>query len=86
MQISIEVKPELYQYMKLTASSLGKSISEIIAEKFQPEFEEIQQAKKELAEFLKPAIIAAKNGDVVDQTFDEIVKEALDEIAEEQRY
>ena len=85
MQVSIEVKPELYQYMESTASSLGKSISEIIAEKFQPEFDKIQQAKKELTEFLKPAIIAAKNGDVVDQTFDEIVNEALDEIAEGQK-
>ena len=66
MQVSIEVKPELYQYMELTASSLGKSISEIIAEKFQPEFDEIQQAKKELTEFIETSnYCCIDNGDVV---------------------
>ena len=79
MQVSIEIKPELYQYMELTASSLGKSISEIISDRFQPEFDEIQQAKKELAEFLEPTIKELRNGIVSEKTFDEIVNEALAE-------
>ena len=80
MQVSIEVKPELYQYMELTASLLGKSISEIIAEKFQPEFEEEQQARNELVKFLEPTIKELRNGIVSEKTFDEIVKEALEKV------
>ena len=80
MQVSIEVKPELYQYMELTASSLGKSISEIIAEKFQPEFDEIQQAKKEMGDLLRPAITAIDNGEVYVKSRDEILKETMESI------
>ena len=82
MQVSVNFTPELYQYIESSASSLGKSISEIITEKFQAEFDEEQQAKRELVEFLEPDIIAAKSGNVSKKTFREIVKEALDETAE----
>ena len=82
MQVSVIFTPELYQYIESSASSLGKSISEIITEKFQAEFDEEQQAKRELVEFLEPDIIAAKSGNVSKKTFREIVKEALYETAE----
>ena len=80
MQVSIEVKPELYQYLELTASSLGKSISEIIAEKFQPEFDKIQQTKKEMDDLLQPAITAIDNGEVYEKLRDKILKETMESI------
>ena len=79
MQVSVDFTPELYQYIESSASSLGKSISEIITEKFQAEFDEEQQAIRELVDYLEPDIIAANNGNVSKKTFKEIVKEALDE-------
>ena len=82
MQVSVNFTPELYQYIESSASSLGKSISEIITEKFQAEFDEEQQAKRELVKFLEPDIIAAKSGNVSKKTFREIVKEALNEATE----
>ena len=85
MQVSIEVKPELYQYMESTASSLGKSISEIIAEKFQPEFDEIQQAKKEMDDLLQPAITAIDNGEVYEKSRDEILKETMESIVKSKK-
>ena len=83
MQVSIDVKPEIYQYLESTASTLGKSIGDIISEKFQPECDEVQQAKKELAEFLEPTINELKNGIVSEKTFDEIVNEALERTTKE---
>ena len=80
MQVSIDIKPELYQYLESTASSLGKSISEIIADKFQPELDEEQQAKNELVKFLEPTIKELRNGIVSEKSFDEIVNEALEEV------
>lgn len=85
MQVSIEVKPELYKYMDSTASSQGKSISEFIADKFQPEFDEMQQAKKELDELLQPAITAIDNGDVFEKSRDEILKEVMESVVESKK-
>ena len=82
MQVSIEVKPELYKFMDVTASSQGKSISEIIADKFQLEFDEVQQAKRELDDLLKPAINAIDNGEVIEKSRDEILKEVMDTVTE----
>ena len=85
MQVSIEIKPELYKYMDSTASSQGKSISEFIADKFQPEFDEMQQAKKELDELLQPAITAIDNGDVFEKSRDEILKEVMESVVESKK-
>ena len=80
MQVSIEVKPELYKFLELTATSLGKSVSEIVADKFQPEIDEIQKAKKEMDSLLQPAITAIDNGEVFEVTIDEIMKDALENV------
>ena len=80
MQVSIEVKPELYKFLKLTATSLGKSVSEIMADKFQPEIDEIQKTKKEMDSLLQPAITAIDNGELFEVTIDEIMKDALENV------
>ena len=83
MQVSVEITPEVSQYIKTSESTQEKPACEILAEKLRAEYEDEQKAIKALDDFLEPAIIAAKNGDVVNQTFDEIVKEARNKIAEE---
>ena len=78
MQVSIDLKPEVYKYFEFSALSLGKSISELISAKLQADYEELQKANKALADFLKPSIIAARKGEVSDKTFKELVKEGLE--------
>ena len=85
MQVSIEVKPELYKFMDVTASSQRKSISEIIVDKFQPEFDEMQQAKKELDDLLKPAINAIDNGEVIEKSRDEILMVVMESVTESKK-
>ena len=80
MKTSEKLSSKEFQFAQSSPSSQKKSDSDICAEKLRTEHEEEQRAIKELDEFLKPAIIAAKNGDVVSQTFDEIVEEARKEV------
>ena len=82
MRVSIDVKPELNKYIDSTASSQGKSISEIIAGQFQPEFDKIKQAKKEIDDLLKPAITAIDNGEVFEKSRDEILEEVMESVVE----
>ena len=81
MEISVEITPEILQCVKTSGLSQVKPACEILAKKLQAEYEEELSAIKEMDESLKSAIIATKNGDVVCQSFDEIVKEAREEIA-----
>ena len=75
--------PQRYLNTSRLQNQLKKSLlSEILVEKLRVEYEDEQQAIKALDDFLEPAIIVAKNGEVVNQTFDEIVKEARNKIAE----
>ncbi len=81
MQVSVEVAAEEVQYVQNSSLSQEKLACDILAEKLRAEYEDEQRAIKELDDFLKPAVIAAKNGVVVNQTFDEIVEEARKEVA-----
>ena len=78
MQVSVEVTPEVSKHIEsLTPSDNSKSIAEILTDKLRAEYDEEQRAKKALAEFLEPAVNAAKNGDVLEVTIEDIVKEAF---------
>ena len=84
MQISVKVPPEVSQYAEISRLSKEKSACEILADKLQIAYEEEQQAIKELDDLLEPTIIALDNGEVVDQTAEEIVKEVIEELTKRQ--
>ena len=83
MQVSVEVSTEETQYVESSSHTQEKSACDILAEKLRTEFEDEQQAIKELDDFLEPTITALRNGVVSDKTAEEIVKETLEEIARE---
>ena len=83
MRITLIVKPDLYQLIAKSASFHGKSIDDFVVGQIQSVCEVEQRAIKELDDFLEPTIIALDNGEISDKTFDEIVNEALEEIARE---
>ena len=85
MQLSLNIKPELYQQMETSASLRGKSIDNFVVDEIQSLCEDEQRAIKELDDFLKPTIIAANNGHVSDKTPDEIFKEVMESVSENQR-
>lgn len=85
MQVSIDLSPEIFQQFEASASSLGKSINEVVAVKLETGYEKKQRANKALAEFLKPTITALKNGEVSDKSPDEIFKEIMESVMESQR-
>ena len=84
MQISVKVPLEVSQYTEISRQSEEKSACEILADKLQIAYEEEQQAIKELDDLLEPTITALDNGEVVDQTAEEIVKEAIEELTKRQ--
>ena len=85
MQVSVEFVAEEAQYVENLSNSLEISPCDILAEKLRVEYEDEQRAIKELDEFLKPAVIAAKNGNYSDKTPDEIFKEVMDSVSESQK-
>ena len=85
MQVSVEVAAEEVQYVQNSSLSQEKLACDILAEKLRAEYEDEQRAIKELDEFLKPAVIAAKNGNYSDKTPDEIFKEVMDSVSESQK-
>ena len=85
MQLSLNVKPELYQQMEKLASFRGKPISDFVIDEIQSLCDEEQRANKALADFLEPTVKALNNGEVVNQTAEEIVKETLEEIAKDSK-
>ena len=82
MQLSFNVKPELYQQIEELASINGQSIDDFVVEEIQSVCEEKQQAIKDLDELLEPAVIALNNGEVSDKTPDEILKEVMESVVE----
>ena len=85
MQISIEINTKEFRNVESLVSSQEKSASDILSEKLQSEYEEFQRGNKALADYLEPTIIALKNGEFVDQTAEEIVREVLEKISKEQQ-
>ncbi len=78
MQFSVEIPPEISKSIESsTSSDNSKSVAEILTDKLRAEYEEVQRAKKTLAEFLEPAVNAAKNGEVLEVTIEDIVIEAF---------
>ena len=78
MQESIEDTPEESQSDEFIQRTLNKSDCEMTPDELQVENEEVQRAKKTLADFLKPAVMAAKSGELSEKTPDEIFKVAMD--------
>ena len=74
MQVSFKVTPEVSHSIETSTPSQEKSPREIIPDTYRAEYEEVQKAKKALADFLEPTIVAANNGAVIDKTFGEIVQ------------
>ena len=85
MQVSVEISTEESQYVENSSRSQEISPCDILAEKLRAEYGDEQRAIKELDEFLKPAVIAAKNGNYSDKTPDEIFKEVMDSVSESQK-
>ncbi len=74
MQVSTKISTEGAQYEKSPSHSQEESPNDNLVAKLRAEEEEEQRANYALADFLGPTIIALKNGDVSDKSFDEIVK------------
>ena len=85
MQVSVEVSTEETQNVENLSNSQEISPCDILSERLRAEYEDEQRAIKELDEFLKPAVIAAKNGNYSDKTPDEIFKEVMDSVSESQK-
>ena len=85
MQVSVEVTTEVSQFVKTSESSQEKPVCEILSEKLQAEYEEEQQAIKELDALLEPAIIAANNGELSNKTPDEILQGVMKTVLESQK-
>ena len=84
MQVSVEMpSSDESQSVESLSQIQEKSSDEVNSDNFQVQYEKVQRAKKALADFLEPTIIAAKNGKVSDKTAEEIVKETMEEIARE---
>ena len=78
MQVSVEVTPEVSKFIETsTKSDKAKSVTEFLTDKLRTEYDEEQRAKKALATFLEPAVKAAKNGEVLEVTIEDIVREAF---------
>lgn len=78
MRLSIEITQEQHQKLKASAALQGKSIKDYVLERTLPDNDE-EAALRELEDFLKPRIEAAKRGEWADQTVEEIVAETLQE-------
>ena len=80
MQESVEDTLEESQSDEFIQRTRNKSDCEITPDELRVEYEEVQRAKKALADFLEPAVTAAKNGELSEKTPDEIFKEVIDTV------
>ena len=78
MRLSIEITQEQHQKLKALAALQGKSIKDYVLERTLPANDQ-EAALRELEDFLKPRLEAAKRGKWSEQTVDEIVAETLQE-------
>ena len=86
MRVSVEIpSPDEFQSDGTLSPTHEKLTCGIISDNFRDEYNEVQKAKKALADFLKPTIIAVKNGEVSDKTAEEIVKETMKEVVRERQ-
>ena len=83
MQVSIEVATKgAAKLNEPFQPSKVKSDCEINSDKLKAAHEEVQRARKALADLLEPAVMAAKNGELSDKTPDEIFEEVMKTVAE----
>ncbi|EGG30835.1 hypothetical protein IMCC3088_2024 [Aequoribacter fuscus] len=75
MRLSIEISPEQHQRLKASAALSGQSIKDYVLSKTLPDSDE-QAALAELEGFLKPRLVAAKQGDFSEKPVDDIFDEA----------
>ena len=80
MRLSIEITPEQHARLKAVAALRGKSIKDYVLEKVlppQPETEALseEEALHQLEEFLKPRIDAARRGEFVSKSVEQIFQE-----------
>ena len=84
MQISDEItSSDKSQSVDSLSPTQEKSPCDINSDSFRDKCEEVQRAKKTLANFLEPTIIAVKNGVISKKTAEEIVKETREKITRE---
>ena len=80
MSVSVGVTSVESQSVESSSLSREKLALETKSDKLRDAQEEVQRAKKALADFLEPAITAAKNEKLSKKTPDEIFKEAIEEV------
>ena len=84
MQISDEItSSDKSQSVDSLSPTQEKSSCDINSDSFRDKCEEVQRAKKTLANFLEPTIKAVKNGVISKKTAEEIVKETREKITRE---
>ncbi len=80
MRLSIEVTPEQHQLLKVAAALQGESIKDFVLKRTLPDIEE-HEALKKLENFLRPRIKSARNGNVsnesVNEIFDNVLKKSI---------
>ncbi len=74
MRLSIEISPEQHQRLKASAALNGQSIKDYVLSRTLPDSDE-QAALAQLEGFLKPRLVAAKQGDFSDKSIDDIFDE-----------
>ena len=62
MRLSIEISPEQHQRLKASAALNGQSIKDFVLSRTLPDARK-QAVLEELESFLKPRLLAAKNGE-----------------------
>ncbi len=85
MQVSTRVSTEYDQYNESSSQSQKELPNDTLVTKLRTDEEEEKRANKALADFLEPTIIALKNGEVADKSFDEIVKEGKEKVKRRRR-
>lgn len=79
MRLSIDITPEQHQHLKAAAALQGQSIKRYVLDRALPVGDE-QTALKNLESFLAPRIEAAKQGDVVTDSIDDIFNDELQKL------
>ena len=82
-RISIEVTPDQHKRLKAVAALSGKSLKDYMLEKTLPVEDDEEVAMQELLEYLKPSIEQAERGEFVDDSLDDIFREAFNELKAE---
>ncbi len=76
MRLSIEVTPEQHQLLKVAAALQGESIKDFVLKRTLPDIEE-QEALQKLEAFLLPRIKSANNGNISNESVNEIFDSIL---------